>query len=258
MLVLRSVLFNILFYAHMLAWLIIASLPLLLLPRRFMLAAGILWAKGSLWLMRVVAGTGCEITGVENVPQGGFIVAAKHQSFWETFALVTVFQRPVYILKRELTWIPLFGWWMIKLGMIPVNRGARAKALKDVTRRAKIIIREDDRQLMIFPEGTRRPPGAPPAYKYGIVHLYRELGVPCVPVALNAGMYWPRRKFLRRPGTVRMTILPAIEPGLEPEVFFARMQDAIERESDRLLAIAVAETGVAPPGAAATPTPTSP
>lgn len=244
MLVLRSLAFNILFYANTLAFLLVGTIPLLLLPRDAMMRAGIAWADVSLWLMRVVVGTRYEVEGVEHIPPGGIIVASKHQSVWETFALVTVFRRPVYILKRELTWIPLFGWWMQKLRMIPVNRGARARALKEATRRARQVVGVEGRQLLIFPEGTRRPAGAPPAYKYGIVHIYRELDVPCVPVALNAGVYWPRRKFLRHPGTIRITIMPPIQPGLDPDAFFATLQDRIETESDRLLELAIAETGV--------------
>ncbi len=241
MLVLRSLVFNVLFYANLVLWLIFAVLPSLLLPRRALLAVAIGWARSALWLMRVVAGMRCEVTGLENIPRGGLMVGAKHQSFLETFALVTIFRNPVFILKRELTWIPLFGWGLTKLRMIPVNRGARARALSDVTRRAKVELGQNGRQLLIFPEGTRRPPGAPPAYKFGAAHLYAELGVPCVPVALNTGLYWPRRKFLRRPGTVRIEILPPIAAGLDKVAFQNLLQERIEAASDRLLAQGRAE-----------------
>lgn len=235
MLVLRSLLFNVLFYLNLILWLVFAALPALVLPRRYMLAVALGWARSALWLMRVTAGTRYEITGLENIPQGGMMVAAKHQSFWETFALVTIFQDPVFILKRELTWIPFFGWCLWKMRMIPVDRGARARALSHVTRSAKVELGQNGRQLLIFPEGTRRPAGAPPAYKFGVAHLYAELGVPCVPVALNSGLYWQRRKFLRRPGTIRVEILPPILPGLSKEAFQALLQDRIETASDRLL-----------------------
>lgn len=241
MLVLRSLVFNVLFYANLILWLIFGVLPAMLLPRRMLLAVAIGWARSALWLMRVVAGMRCEITGLENIPQGGLMVGAKHQSFLETFALITIFRNPVFILKRELTWIPVFGWALKKLRMIPVNRGARARALSDVTRRAKVELGQNGRQLLIFPEGTRRPPGAPPAYKFGAAHLYAELGVPCVPVALNTGLYWPRRKFLRRPGTVRIEILSPIEPGLDKVAFQNLLQERVEAASDRLLAQGRAE-----------------
>lgn len=241
MLILRSLLFNTLFYANLICWLVFAVLPALLLPRRVLLSIAIAWAHSSLWLQRVVAGTSYEVSGIEHIPPGGIVVAAKHQSFWETFMLATVFNNPVFILKQELTWIPFFGWALTKLRMIPVDRKARARALSQVLRRARVELGENGRQLLIFPEGTRRPPGAPPAYKFGVAHLYGELGVPCVPVALNSGLYWPRRKFLRRPGTIRVSILPPIAPGLPKQEFQAQLQQRIETESDRLLALGRSE-----------------
>lgn len=241
MLILRSLLFNILFYANLILWLVFAAFPALLLPKRFLMRVAINWARMSMWMLRVVAGTRYEITGLENIPEGGLMIASKHQSFWETFALVTVFRNPVFILKRELTWIPFFGWCLLKMRMIPVDRGAKARALAHVTRRAKVELSQNGRQLLIFPEGTRTAPGAPPAYKFGVAHIYAELNVPCLPVALNSGLYWPRRKFLRRPGTIRVEIMPAIPPGLGKAAFHALLQERIESASDRLLAQGRAE-----------------
>lgn len=241
MLLLRSLIFNVLFYANLVLWLVFGTLPALLLPRIALWYVAFGWARSALWLQRVVAGTRYEIRGLENIPSGGLIVASKHQSFWETFALMTVLRNPVFILKRELMRIPLFGWSLAKLRMIPVDRGGRARALADVTRRAKVELGQNGRQLIIFPEGTRRPPGAPPAYKFGVAHLYRELGVPCVPVALNSGLFWPRRDILRRPGTIVVEIMPPIMPGLGKAAFQARLQGEIETASDRLLAEGRAE-----------------
>lgn len=242
MLALRSLLITGLFYVNLTLWLIFAAVPSILLPSpRYLLAIAIAWIRSTLWLLRVVVGLRYEITGVENIPPGGIMVAAKHQSTWETLALVTIFRNPVFILKRELTWLPLFGWCLKKLRMIPVDRGARSRALADVMRRARIELGEKGRQLLIFPEGTRRPAGAPPAYKTGVMHLYHDLGVPCVPVALNSGLYWPRRGFLRWPGTIRVTIMEPIPPGLPKDEFQALLQQRIETESDRLLAIGRAE-----------------
>ncbi len=240
MLLIRSILFNTAFYLNLAMWLV-AAMVTMVLPPRFLLMIAHGWAESSLWLMRVIVGTRYEIKGVENIPPGGLIMAAKHQSTWETFALVTVFRNPVYILKRELTWLPFFGWCLLKLKMIPVDRGARSRALQEVTRRAKIELGEKGRQLMIFPEGTRRPAGADPAYKYGVTHLYAELGVPCVPVALNAGLYWPRRSLIKRPGTIKVEILPAIPPGMDKVAFHALLQEQIETASNRLLADGLAE-----------------
>nr|WP_076441013.1 lysophospholipid acyltransferase family protein [Bosea sp. TND4EK4] len=241
MLLLRSLAFNILFYANLIGWLLFGALPALLLPWGVMWKVARGWARSALWLQRVVARTRYEIRGREHIPAGGLIVAAKHQSFWETFALVTLFDNPVFILKRELTTIPVFGWSLGKLRMIPVDRGGRARALADVTRRAKVELGQNGRQLIIFPEGTRRPPGAPPAYKFGVAHLYHELGVPCLPVALNSGLYWPRRHVLRRPGTIVIEILPPIMPGLSKVDFQRTLQEQIETASDRLLADGRAE-----------------
>ncbi|AZO81775.1 MULTISPECIES: lysophospholipid acyltransferase family protein [unclassified Bosea (in: a-proteobacteria)] len=240
MLLIRSLLFNVAFYLNLAFWLL-AAMVTMVLPPRFLLRIAQLWGQSSIWLMRVIVGTRCEIVGAENIPPGGIIMAAKHQSTWETFALVTVFLNPVYILKRELTWLPFFGWCLIKLRMIPVDRGARSRALQEVTRRAKIELGQNGRQLMIFPEGTRRPAGAEPAYKYGVTHLYTELGVPCVPVALNAGLFWPRRSLIKRPGTIRVEILPAIPPGLAKMEFHTLLQEQIETASNRLLADGLAE-----------------
>lgn len=241
MLALRSLLITILFYVNLTLWLVFAALPTLALPPRYLFAVATGWVRSTLWLLRVVVGIRYEVTGTENIPPGGIIVAAKHQSTWETLALITIFRNPVFILKRELTWIPLFGWCLKKLRMIPVDRGARSRALAGVMRRARIELGERGRQLLIFPEGTRRPAGAPPAYKTGVMHLYGDLGVPCVPVALNSGLYWPRRKFTRWPGTIRVSILEPIPPGLPKPQFQALLQERIEAESDRLLAIGRAE-----------------
>lgn len=243
MLILRSLLFNVLFYLNLACWLVFAALPALLLPRRYLLKVAVAWARTALWLMRVTAGIRCEISGIENIPPGGLIVASKHQSFWETFFMLTLVPEPVFILKRELTLIPFFGWCLTKLRMIPVDRGGRARALAHVTRRARIEVGQHGRQLLIFPEGTRRAPGAPPDYKIGAAFLYHDLGVACVPIALNSGLYWPRRKFLRPPGTIRVEILPAIAPGMGKAAFQALLQERIETASDRLLAQGLAELG---------------
>jgi 1-acyl-sn-glycerol-3-phosphate acyltransferase len=183
-----------------------------------------------------VAGIKFELRGAEKIPAGALIVASKHQSAWETFALLPLFDNPVFILKRELEWIPFFGWLLIKGRMVPVNRRAGSQALVEMTERARVELGRV-RQLIIFPEGTRRPAGAEPRYKYGVAHLYAAAGVPCLPVALNSGVFWPRRRSLMlKPGTVVVEILDPIMPGLDKDVFFRRLQDAIEPASARLIA----------------------
>src|SRR5262249_34758727 len=170
----------------------------MVMPRKAILTMATLWGRVSMWLLRVVCNTKVEFRGIEKLPKGPLIVAAKHQSTWETFALLWLFDDFTFIVKRELMWLPLFGWFMVKGRMVPVDRGAGAQALSRMTARARDEIR-GGRQLVIFPEGTRRAPGAPPRYKYGVVNLYAEIGVPCVPIALNSGLFWPRRALTRLP-----------------------------------------------------------
>ena len=158
----------------------------------------------------------------------------KHQSAWETVGLVPLFPRPTFILKRELRWIPIFGWYTAKFDQIPINRGKRSEALAAMVAAAKETIAKK-RQILIFPEGTRRPVGAEAKYKFGIAHLYRQLNCPVVPIAHNAGVYWPRASWLVYPGTVVVEILPRIEPGLSPEQFHERLVFDVETASNKLI-----------------------
>ena len=231
----RSLLFNALFYVNLLVHMTVA-LPTQALPYPVLRAFIRSYARTSLWLLRVICGTNVSWRGTENIPHGSFIVACKHQSAWETFALYAVLDDPTYILKRELMWIPLFGWYTWKAGLIPVDRNAGMAALSRMTARAQRAIGGPrPRQLVIFPEGTRRSPGAEPSYKPGIVHLFARAGLPCVPAALNSGLFWPRRSLMRRPGTIIVEFLPPIAPGFDRIGFLAHLQDTIEEASARLL-----------------------
>ena len=176
---LRTLLFNIALYANFLVQAVVFS-PVLLLPERCFWPIGRFWVRSTLWLHHTITGIDDEIRGAGNIPTGGFLVASKHQSAWETLRLIELFPRPSFILKRQLLWIPLFGWYLMKAHMIPVDRGKGAAAIEAMTERARRAIREG-RQIIIFPEGTRRPPLAPPAYRHGIMRLYRDLDVPVSP-----------------------------------------------------------------------------
>lgn len=233
MLVLRSVAFNILFYLNLVFYIVVA-IPTFALPRRAFITLAKAWGRTSNWLLRVVAGVNVEYRGLEKIPPGAAIVASKHQSVWETFTLVTLFDDPTYIVKRELMWIPFFGWYLWKSDMIPVER-ARGGAMAGMMERARTELARG-RQIIIFAEGTRTAPGAPPAYKGGFASLYAATNVPCLPVALNSGLFWPRRKFLRYPGTIVLDVLDPIPPGLDRETFAARVQQAIETATARLIA----------------------
>jgi 1-acyl-sn-glycerol-3-phosphate acyltransferase len=241
MLFVRSLVFNVAFYLNLLLWMLV-FLPTLVMPRKVLLRAAQAWGASSVWLLKVLVGTRIEIRGRERVPAGGLLVAAKHQSLLETFALLPLFEDPAFILKRELLWIPLFGWLAWKSGMVAINRRGGTPALAAMNRRARAEIAAG-RQILIFPEGTRRAAGAPPAYKFGVAHLYRAFGVPCLPVALNSGLFWPRRQFIRRPGTVIIEILDPIPAGLPRDAFLRELQDRLEAASSRLLAEGLAETG---------------
>ena len=240
LIVVRSIVFNVLFYLNTALWLIIA-LPTFFMPYRAILAVATAWGRSNLVLLRAVAGIDYEIRGREKLPKGPIIVAPKHQSAWETFALLPLFDNPVFIVKRELQWIPIFGWLMIKGRMVPVNRGAGSQALAAMIERARIELAQG-RQLVIFPEGTRRPAGAEPRYKFGIAHLYAAEGVPCVPIALNSGLFWPRRSIRLRPGTVLVEILDPIQPGLDKDAFFKRLKHDLETATARLIAEAKVTT----------------
>jgi 1-acyl-sn-glycerol-3-phosphate acyltransferase len=234
MIAIRSVLFNTLFYISLIIQMIIFTPVYFLLPRKKAFFVPKFWARSNLWLMKVVCGTTFEIEGLENLPQGSFIFAPKHQSFWDTFAFLPNLDDPIYILKRELLWIPVFGWYVAKQRMVPVDRSARGRAMAGVMQLTRERMKSG-RQLIIYPEGTRRPPGAEPVYKFGIARLYRDLDLPVVPVVQHAGLFWPRRKFMRYPGHFKVRILPPIEKGMEPDAFFERLVSVMETASDQLL-----------------------
>jgi len=230
----RSLLFNVLFYVTTTLFVVLGS-PLLFGPRRWAMAALATHGRFELWLLKLIVGTTFEVRGREKLPKGACLVASKHQSAWETFALIPLFRDPALLMKRELFWIPFHGWFSRKFEMIPVDRDKGPAALRRMLREAKSRI-ADGREIIIFPEGTRRAPGAPPDYKTGVILLYAALGVPCVPVALNSGVFWPRRSLTRRPGTIVVEFLDPIPPGLPRDEFLARLTTAIETASNRLLA----------------------
>jgi 1-acyl-sn-glycerol-3-phosphate acyltransferase len=236
---LRSFIFNLMFYATLVG-LMILGLPSVLMGRHAVFFMGRLWGACSLWLLEHICGLTIEFRGLENIPKGGYVIAAKHQSFLETFSLLKHAPDFAYVLKKQLMYIPIFGWYLWGAEQIAIDRARGRTALNVLSERAVAVLR-DGRQIFIFPEGTRRPPGAPPQYKQGVSHLYADSGAPCLPVALNTGLYWGRRGFRRRPGVAIIEYLPVIPPGLPREAFLAKLQDVIETASARLNAEAVAQ-----------------
>jgi 1-acyl-sn-glycerol-3-phosphate acyltransferase len=230
----RSIVFNVLFYVNLFVH-FVAAIPTLVMPRIAIVKVATFWGRTNLWLLRAICGIHAEFRGVEKIPPGPLLVASKHQSLWETFALLWMFSDPAFVVKRELLWIPFFGWYAWKAGMIPVDRGKRGQALASLTERTCAELTHG-RQIVIFPEGTRRAPGAEPSYKFGITHLYAETGATCVPVALNSGLFWPRRSFRRYPGTIVVEVLDPIAPGLDRIDFPQRLKHDIETATARLVA----------------------
>jgi 1-acyl-sn-glycerol-3-phosphate acyltransferase len=233
---LRSLIYNVLFYLALLVWFVVA-IPTFVMPRSALMTLARLWARSNIWMLRIVCNIKVEYRGVEKIPKGPLIVASKHQSMWETFALLPFFEQPLFILKRELKWIPVFGFYLIKAGMIDVDRSAGGRALLKMARRAGEQVRQG-RQLIIFPEGTRRAVGAAPRYKPGVAQIYADCHAPCLPVALNSGLFWPRRTFMRYPGTLVVEFLDPLPPGLSRDEFLARMSSAIEEATGRLVEVA--------------------
>jgi 1-acyl-sn-glycerol-3-phosphate acyltransferase len=228
---LRSALFLVWFLAISIV-LHLVLLPFLLGPRQLPLRAARLWSRMTLFGLKWINGLDYEIRGAAHIPRGPALVAAKHFSIWDTIALTVLLKDPAFVVKRELADIPFYGWYLRKADMIPIDRDAgpsAIRALRGAARRAA----EQQRQIVIFPEGTRRRPGDPPAYKPGVAALYGQLDLPCIPVAHNAGLYWTG--FGKRPGTIVMEFLPAIPPRLQRARFMAELETRTETATNRLL-----------------------
>lgn len=226
---LRAIVFNTLFYGWLvcrLLWLLV-MLPL---PRRVGFRSVQSFMRQELALQRLFGMT-IEVRGLENLPKGGFIVAAKHQSMWETFALLPMFEDVAFIYKKELGRVPLFGWYMRKFAQVAIDRSAGSQALRLMNDEARKAIAEN-RQVLIFPEGTRRPVGAPPQYKFGVAAVYDGVKAPVVPIALNSGMFWSKYFWRGDVGRIIIDILPPIQPGMSRGKFFKLLEHTIETACD--------------------------
>ena len=235
MILFRSLVFAAVFYVWSVIY-AIAMVPLLVAPRRWMLAALRFWSLSLILLLRVICGIRVEIRGREYAPAGDALIAPKHQTMFDVFVQFSALKGSLFVFKKELMAVPIFGWIALKLGSIVVDRAGQATALRDMVRWAQEQFRLEDRQLVIFPEGTRKAPGAEPDYKPGVAALYRELGVTVHPMATNAGTHWPAHGFLRRPGVIVYEFLEPIPPGLKRGEFMRRLEDSIETACNRLLA----------------------
>jgi 1-acyl-sn-glycerol-3-phosphate acyltransferase len=238
MLNIRSLIFNLSFYVNLII-LMILGLPMMLFGRKGVFFMARLWGSTSVWLLERICNLRVEYRGVENIPDAGYIIAAKHQSFLETFSLLKYSPDFAIIMKKQLMYIPMFGLYLVVGKQIGIDRGRGRSALAQLIEQAGAVLRAG-RQVYIYPEGTRRPPGAPPMYKHGVAALYQETGAPCLPVALNTGLFWGRRGFRRRPGTAVIEYLPPIPPGLDRHAFLAHLESVIEAACARLNEEAVA------------------
>ena len=230
---LRSLAFNVGWYLGSIVIAIVGA-PLLLAPRRWVVGWARLWIVFVLWWLRVTCGLSHRVVGRENLPDGPAIFACKHQSSWETLAFTLLFDDIAIVLKRELLFIPIVGWAMARAGNIAVARGDGSTALRGLVKQARAVI-ADGRSVVIFPEGTRVAPGDRRRYHAGTAALYRQLGVPVVPMALNSGLFWGRRKWIKRPGVLTLEILPPIPPGLSRAAFMQTLQEKIEGGTARLI-----------------------
>lgn len=195
------------------------------------------WAIGCLWMLKKLCRVEYEFIGLENIPQEPCIIACKHQSAWETIVMHLVFDRPVYVYKKELEKIPFYGWYLKIMSGIRVNRKGGASALKDMIKQTKSCL-TNGQSIIIFPQGTRVPLGAKSEkypYQIGIAALYLAANVKVVPAALNSGLFWPKHKILKKPGKITLEFLPAIEPGFSKQEFNKKLEEVIEKRSAELI-----------------------
>ena len=214
------------------AVLLILALPLLAGPRAGVIWLLQTWNSGLVVMLRGLCGVRVEIRGREHLPKGAALIAMKHQCMFDAMGLWHDLPGACYVLKKSLMLIPLFGWFAAKARMIVVDRQGHAKALRQMMSDAKLRVKEG-RQVIIFPEGTRKKPGAPTDYKPGVAGLYRELDLPVIPVATNAGVHWSA--LTKTPGTIVYEFLAPIGPGLKRAEFMRTLEERLEAASTALV-----------------------
>jgi 1-acyl-sn-glycerol-3-phosphate acyltransferase len=227
---------SVLFAVGALAWTAVLSvlyLPLLVLPRRGIQKAGRFWIRGLIGWLAATCGLGYRIEGREHLAPGPAIIAAKHQSAWDTLIFHLLLEDPVFVLKRELFRVPFIGWYLRKAGNVGVDRAAGFRALKAMTPDVERALAAGS-QVIVFPEGTRSAPGASRPYQPGVAVLYADCVVPVVPVALNSGVFWGRRSFYKYPGVITLEFLPPMPEGLDRRQFLKQLTERIETAAERL------------------------
>ncbi len=230
----RSVLFNVFFFVLHSA-LVVGMLALLPFPRRSMQVTVRLWTNVLRAGLKLIVGLDLEVRGRGNLPQGACIIASKHQSALDTFVFYLLLNDPNYVMKKELIQIPVWGWHARKCGAISVDRDGGAGALKQMLRDTEDRM-TGDRQVILFPEGTRTAPGTRHPYNPGIAAVYARIKVPVVPVALNSGLFWGRRSFNKKPGVITIEFLPPMPPELDRGQFMSELENRIETATEKLVA----------------------
>lgn len=231
---LRSLLFNLFFPV----WTLCVCLgfsPLLFGTPKSLAVVGYIWAKGTAIGLRLLCGIRMEIRGREYLPANSvYVIASKHQSAWETFVFHILCNKPVYVLKKELTRLPFFGYYLVRMGMICIDRSGKASTLKELIKQSNVALAEA-RPIIIFPEGSRITPGEKVAYHPGVAAIYSQSHAPVVPVALNSGLCWGKNAFFKKPGKIVLEFLPPIEPGLKRDEFMQHLEKTIEEASEKLM-----------------------
>ncbi len=227
---------SLVFFVAAMVWTLVlmaAYLPLLLLPRKAIQKGACLWNGGLLAMMAAICGLRHRVVGWEHVPDGGAVFAVKHQSAWDTLIFHVIVDDPIFVLKRELFRVPLVGWYMKKSGAIGIDRSAGFRAIKMMMPEVERAIARGS-QVIVFPEGTRTAPGAHRPYHPGVAGIYLHTGAPLIPVALNSGLFWGRRSFLKYPGEITLEFLPPIPAGLDRKTFMKELESRIETATQRL------------------------
>jgi 1-acyl-sn-glycerol-3-phosphate acyltransferase len=238
---LRSLVFNLAFFL----WALVLGslgLPLLLMPRRAAVVLGRLWSSGAVWLLRHIVGLEHRFRGLDRLPRGACIVAMKHQSAWDAVILSIALDDPVPVVKRELLRLPIYGWYMGRAGAIAIDRHAGAAALRGMVAAARPAVAAG-RPIVIFPQGTRVAPGARLPYQPGVAALYRALALPLVPAAVNSGLFWGRRSFIKRPGRIVLEFLDPIPAGWRRQKLMAELERRIETATAALEAEVTVKSG---------------
>ncbi|WP_420012731.1 lysophospholipid acyltransferase family protein [Tateyamaria sp.] len=228
---LRSYLFILQMYVMMLVY-GLAYLPYALLSKDGARACCKAYSRYVFWTMRWMVGIRAEVRG--EVPEGEVLIAAKHQSFLDIMMIFTALPSAKFIMKRDILWTPIIGFYAKRLDCVPVERGKRGAAIGKMVRDVEAGL-VDPGQLIIYSQGTRVAPGVKVPYKVGTAVLYEQLGQACVPVATNVGVFWPRKGMWRKPGLAVVEFMPSIAPGMERDAFLAHLEETVEARSDALM-----------------------